>query len=149
MTELGTTSLTSHPFQFLSFGEPPLWHFSAPQTYEASSPPIGTIQEISNDREQDHIKRETTTHEMPSRKFRAVRSADSSRFERSNSSKSGNKDHISSVLDRRDMRSVSDMTLDELLQIDPSNRTQETKNQIRCYRSESFQTLWRRHLWEY
>ncbi|WVO20532.1 uncharacterized protein IAS62_001829 [Cryptococcus decagattii] len=58
MTELETTSLTSHPLQFLSFDETPLSHFSAPQTYEASFWSIGTIQEISNDREQDHIKRE-------------------------------------------------------------------------------------------
>lgn len=146
MTEPETTSLTSQPFQFLSFGEPPLWHFSAPQTYEASPSSIGTIQEVSNDREKDHIKRETTTHEVPSRNFRVLRSADSSRFGRSNSSKSGNKDHISSVLDSHQMRSVSHMTLDELLEIDPSNRTKEMKNQIRCHRSESFQTLWGRYL---
>lgn len=139
MTESETTSLTSHhPFQLLSFGEPPLWHFSAPQTYEASSSSIGTIQEISNDREQDHIKRETTTHEVPSQNFRVLRSADSSGFERSNSRRSGYKDHTISALDSHKMRSVSHMTLDEILQIDPSNRTQEMKNQIRCHRSESF-----------
>ncbi|KIR69148.1 hypothetical protein I314_00252 [Cryptococcus bacillisporus CA1873] len=102
---------------------------------KASSSSIGTIQEISNDREQDHIKRETTTHEVPSRNFRVLRSADSSGFERSNSRKSGYEDHISSVLDSHEMRSVSHMTLNELLEIDPSTRTEEMKNQIRCYRN--------------
>lgn len=138
MTELETTSLTSHPFEFLSFDETPLSHFSAPQTYEASFWSIVTIQEISNDREQDHIKRENTTHEVPSRNFRVLRSADSSGFERSNSRNSGYEDHISSVLDSHEIRSVSHMTLYELLEIDPSTRTKEMKDQIRCYRGESF-----------